>query len=569
MKLSRFSKQIIAVACSIAMLAVGLAFVPANSTKADDYSDLTFKVSNNNQNLAVAFVTQGGVTTEQEVNYCLDQGNNFYCATTAAFTKPNFKTVTCNGNVEDPARGGANFWVPMSVLNDNAYNLVTIEDAGGNTAQFVIRKGTPVDPTESESVDPSAPTTTAAPTTTTEAPTMQPTVLPDFPNLDWTTVTGMYTDVAYSIIDRSMIGFDHMNFYGTNYMQFVGSGDSKLKDGFYEVKDQNGNDISNSIQPFDKADAILGIMISKLGTSNGYYLFTVDNPNTGRAQVAIRIGHPEIPTTTPDPSAPTTTTALPVPGAPVGLVANIINDGKTVYVAHGPASGTVSGYHYYLDGTLDSRFSNGCNISVSEFNPGQTYTIEVKAYNDSGEGPAATSSFTIPNPEPENYMDVTPYKSTTPATAPTKAGKIFAGWFEDAEFTTPYMETTGKAYAKFIDEDVLGTKFQTAMDGTAVRFLSSLDSMDYQSVGFKFTGTYGNTTITEKTKSVEKLYTSIKADGQTVLPSVFSDDSAYFFTYTVRGMDPQVDSTWDVTPFYVTLDGTTVEGTSGLYPPRD
>ena len=93
--------------------------------------------------------------------------------------------------------------------------------------------------------------------------------------------------------------------------------------------------------------------------------------------------------------------------------------------------------------------------------------------------------------------------------------------------------------------------------------------MDYQSVGFKFTGTYGNTTITEKTKSVEKLYTSIKADGQTVLPSVFSDDSAYFFTYTVRGMDPQVDSTWDVTPFYVTLDGTTVEGTSGLYPPRD
>ena len=90
--------------------------------------------------------------------------------------------------------------------------------------------------------------------------------------------------------------------------------------------------------------------------------------------------------------------------------------------------------------------------------------------------------------------------------------------------------------------------------------------MDYQSVGFKFTGTYGDATITEKTKSVEKLYKKITADGTEVLPTIFSDESTHFFTYTVRGMDPQVDSTWDVTPFYVTLDGTTVEGTSGVYP---
>ena len=164
------------------------------------------------------------------------------------------------------------------------------------------------------------------------------------------------------------------------------------------------------------------------------------------------------------------------------------------------------------------------------------------------------------------YMDVTPYKATTPATAPTKAGKIFAGWFEDSACTTPYMETTGYAYAKFIDEDVLGTKFQEALDGTAVRFLSSLDSMDYQSAGFKFTGHYGDAVITEKTKSVEKLYTKINAGGKDVFPTEFSDDSTYFFTYTVRGMDPDTNSDWNVTPFYVTLDGTTVEGTSGVYP---
>ena len=90
--------------------------------------------------------------------------------------------------------------------------------------------------------------------------------------------------------------------------------------------------------------------------------------------------------------------------------------------------------------------------------------------------------------------------------------------------------------------------------------------MDYQSVGFKFTGHYGSAVITEKTKSVEKLYTSIVAGGEKKEPSVFSPDSTYFFTYTVRGMDPDTNSDWNVTPFYVTLDGTTVEGTSGVFP---
>ena len=48
-----------------------------------------------------------------------------------------------------------------------------------------------------------------------------------------------------------------------------------------------------------------------------------------------------------------------------------------------------------------------------------------------------------------------------------------------------------------------------------------------------------------------------------MLPTVFSDDSEYFFTYTIRGMDGTKASTWDVTPYYVTLDGTTVIGKSG------
>lgn len=166
---------------------------------------------------------------------------------------------------------------------------------------------------------------------------------------------------------------------------------------------------------------------------------------------------------------------------------------------------------------------------------------------------------------PDNYMDVTDYKAQ--GTYPTETGKIFAGWFEDAEFTTEYTETTGYAYAKFIDDDVLTTKFQIATDDTAVRFISSVDSMDFEEVGFIFTGTYGNAVITEKTKTTEKLYTKITAAGESIEPDVFSPDSHYFFTYTVRGMeDATTNSTWHVTPFYKTLDGTVVTGTPGELP---
>ena len=166
---------------------------------------------------------------------------------------------------------------------------------------------------------------------------------------------------------------------------------------------------------------------------------------------------------------------------------------------------------------------------------------------------------------PDNYMDVTDYKAQ--GTYPTETGKIFAGWFEDAEFTTEYTGTTGYAYAKFIDDDVLTTKFQIATDDTAVRFISSVDSMDFEEVGFIFTGTYGNAVITEKTKTTEKLYTKITAAGESIEPDVFSPDSHYFFTYTIRGMeDATTNSTWHVTPFYKTLDGTVVTGTPGELP---
>lgn len=160
-----------------------------------------------------------------------------------------------------------------------------------------------------------------------------------------------------------------------------------------------------------------------------------------------------------------------------------------------------------------------------------------------------------------NQYDVEVYKKNN--IYPTKRGLIFAGWFSDADYTTAYEGTSGNAYAKFIDEKVLSFKHQWAYNHSAIRFVSTVDSLDCQEAGFIFDGTYGSRTINQTTKKVNKVYKTIKAANQSVYPTVFSNESKYFFIYTIRGMDETQASTWNVTPFFVTLDGTTVYGTSG------
>ena len=190
-----------------------------------------------------------------------------------------------------------------------------------------------------------------------------------------------------------------------------------------------------------------------------------------------------------------------------------------------------------------------------------SYTNEIAIKNGTNISYIQIRNVLATEPKTGNQYDVEVYK--TNEIYPTKDGLIFAGWFSDADYTTVYEGTSGNAYAKFIDAKVLTFKHQWGSNHSALRFVSTIDSLDYQSVGFTFSGTYGSSTIKQTTKEVEKVYTKITADSQSVLPTVFSDDSEYFFTYTIRGMDGTKASTWNVTPYYVTLDGTTVYGKSG------
>lgn len=171
----------------------------------------------------------------------------------------------------------------------------------------------------------------------------------------------------------------------------------------------------------------------------------------------------------------------------------------------------------------------------------------------------------------ENYgkLNVADYKSGDTWTAPTQEGKVFAGWFADSEYTTPYMETNGYAYAKFIDERCITVKWQKRLDNpdpnkTDIRLVSTLDCGDYDSLHFVLTFTDNGFVI--KDGQITRLYDSLDGfvNGENVsyTPDIFCEDSKYFAAYTVTGMPNSLyDTLLTAQVYIITLDGTRVEGT--------
>ena len=172
-----------------------------------------------------------------------------------------------------------------------------------------------------------------------------------------------------------------------------------------------------------------------------------------------------------------------------------------------------------------------------------------------------TAAYSILNPIDKNgKADAAEYKKHD--VIPEAEGKTFAGWFTDSTCTTAYNGETGKAYAKFIDEKILTVKAQISSNTTAdsektsIRFITSLDSLKYQNVGFKIE--FNGQTVDQK---LTKVYTTINAGGTKVKPSVFSEESQYMGAFALNGIPNNAfDKEFTVTPYYTTLDGTIVEG---------
>ena len=162
--------------------------------------------------------------------------------------------------------------------------------------------------------------------------------------------------------------------------------------------------------------------------------------------------------------------------------------------------------------------------------------------------------------------------------SPILEGYVFAGWYKVQNATAAsdaYTATPGEtdaAYAKFVPAKVLRVKLQLsaealsaeepAADATAsLRFVTTVDNLLYQKVGFQFV-------IDEKTSKRETttVYSHLYQVGEenvdaSLEPSAFCSASNFFLTYTITEIPLSAWSTdIQITPYWVTLDGTTVYG---------
>ncbi|MBR4320061.1 MAG: hypothetical protein IKP69_08455, partial [Oscillospiraceae bacterium] len=216
-------------------------------------------------------------------------------------------------------------------------------------------------------------------------------------------------------------------------------------------------------------------------------------------------------------------------------------------------------YYYYnadTDELLDGAPSEVGNYRVRVYAGGNS------SYNSRSQ----SVEYAITNPIDKNGMaNVGEFKTNN--AIPTVKGKIFAGYFTDSTCTTPYTKDSGKAYAKFIDEKILTVKAQISSKTTAdsastsIRFITSVDSLKYQNVGFKIT--YNGKTIDKQTATV---YTVLLANGKKVYPSVFSADSHYMEAYALNNIPNNAfGKEFTVTPYYTTQDGTIVDGKTNTF----
>lgn len=183
---------------------------------------------------------------------------------------------------------------------------------------------------------------------------------------------------------------------------------------------------------------------------------------------------------------------------------------------------------------------------------------------------------------------------------PDASGYLFAGWFKyvnDSTWgeivkTSTEIGNDAYVYAKFVPARLAGISCQVGVDAetegsTTLRVVSAVDSTNYRAVGFNVYGrqTVGNQTYdwpmyeynTESTAQSTKVYSGLQTykynnDKTEVVKSdvknpedIFGQD-AEGFKFTVMNLSQIESSYWGITivvrPYWITMDGTYVEGTA-------
>ena len=179
----------------------------------------------------------------------------------------------------------------------------------------------------------------------------------------------------------------------------------------------------------------------------------------------------------------------------------------------------------------------------------------------------------------QQVKDITAYRTEGSFTAPSApegyGAYIFAGWYTDAEctaaleqsVTSENLGTEKAAYAKFVPGGILGVQAQIPSTATyessplTVRFVTTVDSLNYQKVGFDFS-INGNEKSAESREVYKKLYAVGSTTGvMTYEPTAFHEMSQYFMACNITGVPVKAFGQGiTATPYWITLDGTKVSG---------
>ncbi len=196
----------------------------------------------------------------------------------------------------------------------------------------------------------------------------------------------------------------------------------------------------------------------------------------------------------------------------------------------------------------------------------------------------------------EERTDIADFWSKESKKAPLKEGFVFGGWFKESAADVPEAEQEGrdyyepfteaeleaelpqKAFAKFVPAKVLSVKAQNEDSLTAetknnisrekptyVRVMSSLDSKNYQKVGFDIwlANRLELKTETDGPLETSKIYTGIMVGETTKYAAdVFDSESKYLSVWQLGNINvpSNVEKIIYVRPYWITTDGTKVEG---------
>lgn len=182
----------------------------------------------------------------------------------------------------------------------------------------------------------------------------------------------------------------------------------------------------------------------------------------------------------------------------------------------------------------------------------------------------------------ESHTDINAYRQNGNFTAPTYSGEdgsekwLFAGWYTDKECTKSLSQSivapnaaNGTYYAKYAKKEVLSVRCQVKdntnieSENTVLRFVSSVDSLKYQSIGLELVTPDGSVKKMHSQKVGTKINARKDIIGEyTYSPKAIGVESEYFFSATEQISNSDFGKGYLVKPYWITQDGTCVYGVS-------